>query len=233
MRVGVKNNSLVEAIKVLGAQRAGLLMADLVSNLPSVIFGKPLDEFGISISYNIGQILIKIDVIYPETIITPAYFVSLYSLDFGIKPSVVSVLESKGIILGLIYLVLNIMPVQESSPFIFKGVKEATAAGYLFEWKDSPNTSPDPWTQKYTFLQSNYPIGNNNIYYSVKTDPGGPTSMIDTVKSDMELNAAMDSIIWKILPDFIDTLKPPTAISTVDSKSEYEEGTLHRRRLDI
>lgn len=125
MRVAVKNNSLTEAIKVLGAQRAGLIMADLVSNLPSVIFGKPLDEFGISISYNIGQILIRIDVIYPEMEITP------------------------------------------------------------------------------------------------------------TVKSDMELNAAMDSIILKILPYFIDTLKPPTATSTVDSKSEYEEGTLHRRMLDI
>lgn len=208
MRVAVKNNSLVEAIKVLGAQRAGLLMANLVSNLPSVIFGESLNEFRISISYNIGQILIGIDV-------TPAYFVSLYSSDLGIEPSVVPVLESKGIILGLIYLVLNIMPVQESSPFIFKGVREATAAGYLFEWKDVPDLMTSAWS---TYYRQTYT---------------GPTSMIDTVKSDMEFNAAMDSIIWKIMPGFIDTLKPPTAISIVDSKSEYEEGTLHRRMMDI
>lgn len=133
MQVAVKNNSLAQCAALVGAPDTSAMISSLIYYLPfNLVSGNLRDDLLISVTYGNGMVMIETRL--PDAL---GYFTTIQLPSRSAKFQ--TLLESRAIILGLVFLVLNIMPTQTEPPFMFKEVREATSLGSLFNWEEKPD----------------------------------------------------------------------------------------------
>lgn len=222
MKVAVRNNSLREAIRLIGAAETGSLFSYLLRLMPGGVFETlPQTDLYIKSKYALG--------VFQITIAASGAF--MFDFEMPVPRAVASrvrMLEFNGIISGLVYTALGRMPINRTGD----------RALMLFDWEERPDSPP-----------ANVIDGLNPLWDGTVKPSYGPVQFVDYSWSEaiiskvsqginypsvsmVDYDKTINNLMYWISSDGLTFSVGADPVAKVE-EYRYEEATLHQRNVNI